>query len=354
MQVHRPNFDYITEEAERIRKKQEESGFEDRDLNYYDWKNGDNNLRLLPPWSAKGLHFLQVFSHFELPPDKKISRCMHTWGNIHDTCYICEAIDKVLSMFPALDLGRISQADHWYGQAIDRDDEPKGVQIVRFTPPTRNWVMLQMANPKIGDVADIETGFDINFKRGKKPRKKGPPQVSYDPDFVQRPNANGPGFSVTPTPLHEDAEVVARWIKEMYDLSNVYSAPSDEKLADIEKMAARAVMFYTRKHGDDQGTTSSFSGGNGQQGSLAAEQPEVATGGADTAPSEPRTAATPAGGAEQSLDAIDPKTVPDCFAGLNNPTAHDDGTIGFNDALEKCLLCKEELRCMDAKQRRGG
>jgi hypothetical protein len=351
MQVHRPNFDYINEEAERIKKRQEESGFEDRDLNYYDWKNGDNNLRLLPPWSAKGWHFLQVFSHFELPPDKKISRCMHTWANVYDTCYICEAIDKVLSQFPELDLGRISQAEHWYGQVIDRDDEASGIQIVRFTPPTRNWVMLQMANPKIGDVADIETGFDINFKRGKKARKKGPPQVSYDPEFVQHDNPDGPGFSVRPTVLHEDPEVVARWIKEMYDLERIYGAPNDEKLAEIEKLASRALSFYTRKYADDHGRQQppDTSGGNG----AAAGGTEVATGGGESAPATPRAAEPPAAGAEQSLDAIDPKTVPTCFAGLDNPVKHDDNSVGFNDNLEKCLLCKEELRCMDAKQRRG-
>jgi hypothetical protein len=325
-------MDHIKTEASKIRE-QGEGG--DQDLNFYDWKLGDNNLRLLPPWSAKGLVFKRLWSHFELPPEKSIYKCLDSWPDKHNMCFFCEAIDRVVAQLPELDLGRQGASLQYYGNVIDRDEEDKGVQVCRFTPATYNWITLQMDNPKIGDITDYEQGFDLIINKSKKPRKGGGDTTKYTCSFVPRP-----------CPLHETDQAVAEWLSNLFDLDRVFGPPDDKALAEMQGAASRMVTFYFKKYREG-GVPDSTPTDTGRP--TEETTPDVATGASvpDSAPPKTQDASA------QSLEDIDPKSVPACFAGLPKPEAHEDGSLGFNDVLEKCLLCAQELRCMDVKASKG-
>lgn len=344
--VHRPNMEAVKTEAARIRAEGDYSG--DRDLEFYEWKTGQNNLRLLPPWSAKGLIFKKVLKHFEIPPEKQIFTCQHTWPDKFDLCLSCEALDKVQAQFPEADLGRQRSTPNYYANVIDRDDEEKGVQLCRFSSSVYNWIMLQLDNPKIGDITDYEKGYDLVIDKTEKRRKGGGTYVKYTCSFI-------PGAS----PLHESDEAVTTWLTNLFDLDKVFRPLTDEEVSDMQGAASRMLIYYQRRFRGD--APASGSGPSGVADDSPRERTQGATestgakgrgeglSGEETAPE------STAGGSEKvgSLGDIDPRSVPDCHAGLKDPKQHEDGTYGFNPVYEKCLLCPVETACMAAKADKG-
>jgi hypothetical protein len=343
--VHKLNNEYVKNEAARIKAEGDHTG--DADLNFYEWKTGENNLRILPPWSAKGMVFKRVFTHFEIPPEKSVFKCMLTWPDKFESCLICDGLDRVQSLFPEMDLGRQRYTMHYYANVIDRDEEEKGVQVCRFTGSIYNWLVLQMDNPKIGDITDYEKGYDVVITKTVRPRKKGKgDQIKYSCSFI--PNS---------CPLHESDEAVAKWLSTLFDLDRVFGPLDDDSIAEVQGAASRLITYYQRRARGTGGGASSV----GDSGVASEDLPEQrreqpqrrqeTPSGDSPAPGDtsPTDAQTPA----ENLSDLDPKKLPTCHASLEAPDAHPDGTFGFNPDMEKCLLCPHEMSCMDAKASKG-
>lgn len=343
IKVHKLNTDFIHQEAEKIRQNDASSGSGSKDLEFYQWKVGENNLRLLPPYNAKGLLFKFVQTHFKLPPDNKMYRCMHMWEDKYDTCFICDALDKLKMQFPETNLSRQEASYEYYANVIDRDDEEKGVQICKFTTKIRNWIMTQIDNRKIGDISDYEQGFDLVITKVVK-KTKGEDRTEYTAGLVPRP-----------CPLHEKDELVAKWLGDVVDLDRVYSPYTDDTLAGVKACANKVVNYYHRKYRSDESFSSSSIDTTDDVDPTVDDVPEPTKRGAkpveeDKHEDPPVQPDTPS----PTLDGVDPRSVPTCFAGLANPEPNDDGSIGYNEDLEKCfLLCPEEFRCMEAKNKKG-
>jgi len=388
MKLHKPNMDHVHREAERAR--QASAGRSDRDIKHYEWKSGENVMRILPPWGARGLIAKPILTHFNIPPKDEITKCLLTWPDKFEKCPICMRIEKILKALPALDLGRQEATTHYYANVIDREDEGEGVQLVRFTPGIYNWLMLQMDNPKIGDLTDVEEGYDITITKSEKKRKGG------KGSFTQYSNS----FLPKPCPLHEDQEKVDEWIGQMYNIDRVYGPFDDEQIAEMAGLAGKMFNYYVRKHRDDI----EDDGGDDEDVREANkyrskdddedekpkrrgkdddedEKPKRRTKDDDDEDEKPRNKRRDAdddekpkdkrrpdvekpkdtdkpkektrGGKADRIEDVDPKSVPECFAGLDKPEPHEDKSIGFNENLEKCLVCKEELRCLDAKMAKG-
>jgi hypothetical protein len=334
--VHKPNTQHVKNEAARIKAEGDYTG--DQDLNFYEWKTGENNLRVCPPWSAKGLVFKKLLSHFELPPEKSIHRCQLTWPDKFNMCLIDEALEKVQAMFPEADLGRQRAGINYYANVIDRDEEEKGVQVCRFTEGMYNWITLQMDNPKIGDITDYEKGYDLVITKTVKPRKGGGTNTKYSCSFI-------PGAS----PLHESDEAMSKWLTSLFDIDRVFGPLDDEAIAEMQGAASRMITYYQRRfRGSDGGSAPADTETPSGVASEPAGQPTGQSTGA-APPAESSAASAPA----ETLSDIDPKKVPSCHASLEAPDAHEDGTYGFNPMMEKCLLCPHEMACMDAKASKG-
>lgn len=340
--VHKPNMEFVATEAARIRAQNVDSGAEDRDLNFYTWKTGDNILRLLPPWSAKGFVFRKVCTHFEIPPERSVVKCLMTWPDKFDDCSLCSAIDKVQALFPSSDLGRQRYNVHYYCNVIDREDEGEGVQICRMTPSMYNWVQLQMDDPKIRDLTDYESSFDLKITKTVK-RSKGRDNIRYSCSFVPER-----------CPLHEKDNVAVMWLSSLYDLDRVFGPPDDEQLSEMHGVASRMITYYQRAC--REGPVPGISVVDPDDPLLG--EAEASTGGSE--PSRPQQGTTAAasdseatGEVAEHLSELDPQELPPCHASLDKPAAHSNGSHGYQADLEKCILCPYEVACMHAKVTKG-
>lgn len=375
MIVHKPNMDYVRQEAERIAKAKQDGG--GGKIQRYEWKDGDNVFRLLPCWAAHGRIFRKEAEHWELLPGKEHFPCiLETWPSKADRCPICEAIDKLLALFPELSLSRQEPAAKYAVNMIDRSEESKGVQIVRFTPALYNWVTNEM-NTTAGDVTDIEHGIDLKVVLKLKKRRSGKgEQKEYTPSWIPRQ-----------VPLSDDDELVAKWLGGLIDLDKIKPYPDDEKIGAIHKQASAMMSYYTKKYKEnsDEGRVT---GERAASRELDNDEPpphddedapppkrEPAKRQSATPPAKSKTDVAKPPAEEKraptkreepkkpasTLAGVDPRGVPACFSGLEAPECHDGdgvpedvaGTFGFNEKLEKCLICEHELRCMDIKDQKG-
>lgn len=391
MIIHKPNMDYVKNEAERIAKEKDSKGGGGK-IQRYEWKQGDNVFRLLPCWAAHGRIFRKEAEHWELMPGKEHFPCiLETWPSKADRCPICDAIDKLLAQFPELSLKRQEPAAKYAVNIIDRAEEAKGVQIVRFTPALYNWAVTEM-NTTAGDVTDIEHGIDLKVVLKMKKRRSGKgEQKEYTPSWIPRQ-----------VPLSDDDELVEAWLNGLFDLDRIKPYPDDEKIGGIHKQASAMMSYYTRKYKedrdegratgedaadrdddrddhDDDDSPPPHTDEDAPPPKRRSDPPKRTS---TPAPSKPASKPSsskadvvkpPAEEKKQptkreepkkpasSLEGVDPRGVPSCFAGLEIPEAHDGngvpedvaGTYGFNEKLEKCLICEHELRCMDIKESKG-
>jgi len=340
--VHALNMDAVKEDAEDIRQNQSSGGGKDG-ADFYDWKDGDNNLRFMPPYNARGFIFKKKMTHFELPlgDDDRIHDCLNTWPSKFDSCPICDVLERLMVKHPDMDLRRQSAATNWYAQCIDRDEEEKGVQITRFTPKVRNWVTLQIDNPKIGDITDIERGFDVCVNKGTKKNKRGRKQVEYVPGFIPERCS-----------MSDDDDDVGKWLDQIIDLDKYYAAPTDENIARIERAADRLYEVYRNKSDSKDEEEASRARARRRVAEEKYDERETKSEARRDEPAR-RERKKKSDEAPNTIDDIDPDSVPECHAGVSNPEPHDDGSIGFSTDLEKCLLCPEEMSCMGAKKKKG-
>lgn len=345
MKLYEPNWEHVREEADKVRDSDQQGGL--RDIERYGWKDGENNHRLMPPYNAKGLFFRKFGTHFNIKPDNDVRDCLMSWPDEFDSCPICIAIERILKAIPKLDLGRTETAWAYLSNIIDRDEDSKGPQICRYTQGVRNWYMLQFDNRKIGDLTDIERGFDTQIIKKDKKRGKGKGTfVDYKPD-------RDPDRS----PLHEEDEMVAKWLGEMFDLDKIMAPPDDDKLAEIRGMAKAMERYYMKKYRESDDDYDSPRRGrrekeyDDQEDNRRRDEPEDrdVKKPDDDDKHERRARADKA----NDIGDVKPTDLPACHAALGDPEMHKDGTVGFNHDLEICLLCDEELSCLNAAKARG-
>lgn len=335
MKVHKVDMDHVRQEAERVKKEQESRG-EFTKLDWYKWKVGDNVIRLLPPYNASGKIFRRTGDHYQMPPKNEIHRCMtETWPDQTDVCYFCDTLDRLLHEFPELKLGRQSTTTKYLANVIVRgEEESKGPQVVRFTESMYNWIMLQMSDSQIGDVTDYEQGIDIKVTRKVIKRKDGNDRTEYVLNTMPRPR-----------PLSDDDDIIAKWLDTLPDLDKVLKYPSDDKLSEMRGYASKMESHYVRKYRQD--TESSLENPVKSRKPVPAKETSTRS---SSKPSESKRA-----------EYLNPKDVPECFAGLDEPKSHDGddipehlkGTFGFQDELDKCMECEHELTCLDRKLDKG-
>jgi hypothetical protein len=311
--IHKLDMSAIEHEVERLKK----SGVgEDSNIPFFKWEEGDNTIRIMPPFSSKGRIFTRRIQHFQLPPESSICSCLYSYSGEFDNCYVCDAIEELHKKFPGvLDLGRQEPKESFCYNVIDRADEATGVQIASFTPRLHNWVCQQIQDKRIGDVTDVEQGFDI--KVTKKVTHRGKKEfTTYNQTLMPRP-----------CKLHDDTEIVNMWLNDVWDLDKVIcTAPDEEKLADMHKLAVAMTMYYINKNTDSSKVRDAVR-------SSTSERVEK---------SQSKDVHVP-----ENNDKPDYSTMPECYAGRDNPTPHDDGTIGPKE-IKKCTFCMHEVPCAQA------
>jgi hypothetical protein len=256
----------------------------------------------------------------------------------------------VLNRFPDRSLGKQKSSRKWLINVLNRDDdeEPK-VSILRITPGVYNWLILQMKDPKIGDVTDISEGVDLKITKQKKKRKDGKSQIEYVCGWIPRP-----------APLHESDEVTAQLLGSLPDLDRVLKFPTDDSvLSEWKSYSVKMKRYYINLFTSQKSDAPTDDDDEPPEAVRGEGSKEESDSDKDDDPPPPaKESSKPQKPA--SLENSSPSQYPTCFAGLDNPEPHAgtgidsvDGTIGFSDELEKCMLCKVEMKCLDIKESKG-
>jgi hypothetical protein len=325
--VHKLNRDHVKLEAEKAKR----SG---GDFEFYEWIMGDNDLRLGPPYNSKGLLFLPVITHFELPPDKQVYRCLSTWNL--ESCSFCRVIEELFEEIPDIDLGRQLGSLNHYGNIIDRNGDSVW-QPCRFTPKIYNWVMTQIDNPKIGDITDPDDGFDLTIKKAKKRGKKGGTFIEYTPGLI--PNK---------IPLDDDGDYIDTLLENLPNLENVFPEPPDEELKEMEGAAKRMKAYYLKKY--DVGNYSSSSSGSRERRYQSSSQNKVEEEkneskrryGSKSSEKSNKTTK------KENTRVSENDDCPSCLASIEKPCKNNIGLFGYSEECEDCLLCPHDMECEDA------
>lgn len=337
MQIFKPNMDFFKQEAERINSQKSENGLPP--LNWYEWKK-NNTLRILPAFNSRGFWFKKVSKHYNVVPKNSSVPCyLATWPGESDYCPQCDEMEKIQRKFPEADLSRMNPGSYYYVNAIDRDNEDAGVFIVRLTPKVYNWLVIQVTNPKIGDITDYENGVDITIDVNEKPRKDGKKYVDYKTGMI--PNRG---------PIFDNDDKMAATLDNLPDLDKIFKFPSDEKIVEHTKISKAMSSFLLKKYKD--GFTGEADAENESEGETYVppkrDEKKVESGEASEGVEKSVNNSK-----SESLESHSPRDMPACFAGQKDPEKLPDGSIGFNESLDKCQICPHELRCADVKSSKG-
>ncbi len=129
-------------------------------------REGQNLIRILPPWSEKGIVFKVLSLHWFGSKDNRIATfCLKQFQR---RCYICEIIQKLL----AAEVLTKESAKVYYPikrafcNGLDLNELDKGVQIMSL--PIKKVVqplITYARDPEYGDFTHPETGYDIKIEK---------------------------------------------------------------------------------------------------------------------------------------------------------------------------------------------
>jgi hypothetical protein len=172
---------------------------------------GDNQLRLLPPWADHlDWPFFETKNH--RLGDKTIFIC----PKAHDGetfCYTCDVVIPALYKGNDKDQARaynIRGTNRIFCNVLERDNEEVGCQMWGISTQTYDQLVSYFSDPDYGDITDIEAGHDIVLTR------KG--TTKDDTSYTQRAKPNK-------TPVNND-DVLAN----LFDLDEACGgAPTEEQ-----------------------------------------------------------------------------------------------------------------------------
>jgi len=393
MQYYKANMDAIFDENEKLKDELKPAG----DYKWFKPKLGENEIRILPAYSSRGLIYKVRRQHFELPPERSVVQCTSHLNEYNNQCWTCRAIAKLVSMFNGnLVLRRQETSSNVVFNILDRKEESANAQMYAASPKIYNRIIDLMKNPKIGDITDPENGCDALLTKKMTRGAKGD-KTEYELNlFPQR------------TRLHDDPTRFDEILKSMFDLDKAFPIPTSENVEEYKKISMAMYNYYVNKmRNAGYAVPSSLNTQQVQQpvqqvvnqpiqqpiqqqvvNQQQVQQPvqqvvnqpvqqqlaqqnntveEMRARVAEklnqskvdnTIPQSNQTNVVDT--AQHVAKQVDTVVVPDsvesvgepkpeCFCGNDVPVAHSDGTFGPNQGLEICAFCFVEPECTTAK-----
>ena len=184
---------------------------------FFKFKAGQNVLRFLPPVAGQSSPLAVTYQHWVVLPDgtKSPMNCARMMAK--QRCAACERADELMRSGNEADFklaNEIKAKLQVLANIIDRDDEAKGVQIVRFGKSILDQLVAIRKDARSGgDFTDVEDGFDIIVT------KKG---EGVKTEYACLPSRES-------TALHDDAGQGETWLDNQYDLDKYRKVPSYEE-----------------------------------------------------------------------------------------------------------------------------
>ena len=164
-------FKYHERDPETVRDRanQQTGGYDKiiKDTEFFKPKEGENNIRILPPtWNLKEWSdnwAIEVWLHRDIGPDKATYLCLDKMNK--GKCPICEARldargdDEIRALKPKTSM---------LAYIINRDDEKAGPVVWALSNRFEQDICLRMQDKRTGEVLAIDhpdNGYDISFTR---------------------------------------------------------------------------------------------------------------------------------------------------------------------------------------------
>lgn len=220
---------YYETDPDKIQKALAEIGQGD----YFKPKEGKNVIRILPPWSKKGLWYKEATIHYGLAVEGK-ERGYTCLKQFDKDCPICEKRDELLkgdSEDKEL-ADKLRPRLKYYANILDRTTGR--VMIWGFTPKTLGILLGYEADPDHcnNKLTDPEEGYDVVIERTGTGR-------------------NDTKYNIRVKPKSSEIGDDSDWEDKMKDLDDIVEEPDEEKVQD-----ALSEMFggksSHKKHKEDE------------------------------------------------------------------------------------------------------
>jgi len=175
-------------------------------------KEGENLIRILPPYGESGLFFREVDMHFGVGKNGESFVCTRAEGG---RCYACEKLEELRS---SDDPEKIKLARKFVPRhrvlynIVDLNEPSKGVRIFSSGTTIFKDILSYFADPDWGDITDPENGYDIRIIR------EG---TGLETSYRVQAKKN-------PTPIADP-----EWLTQLHDLDSVVQILPYERQREI-------------------------------------------------------------------------------------------------------------------------
>lgn len=142
------------EKVKRAVKELENSNGDFPEINWWKPKEGENVIRILPPWNERGEMYLTVLQHWVDGTGVTCRKTIHP----NENCYACDIVKS-------------SGNEEWgikkrvYFNILDMNDIVKGVQIWGSPVTLAGEILHLDTSDDYGDVSNPEKGFTLVITR---------------------------------------------------------------------------------------------------------------------------------------------------------------------------------------------
>jgi hypothetical protein len=124
-------------------------------------KEGNNYVRVMPPWNEKGEIYTKVFFHWRVGPDEQSFPCLKQFGQECPICTACEVLAKSNSSMAR----ELSARPRYMLNIIDLENVNFGVQVWGCGKTVLQEVLGYINDPKWGDLTHPDKGRNIVIHR---------------------------------------------------------------------------------------------------------------------------------------------------------------------------------------------
>ena len=323
-EVYEQDMAAVAAEAARLAQKRGGSGSpgggggsKGPKAEWYQWRDGDNLIRILWPWRPNGEILKTSYSHRNVPPERDRHKCPKmTEPENKFECELCNALEEVAAIRSEVDLFPFRAAPEYVAQITLPFEGDDKVFMCRIPNGVRNWIITQQSTPHIGNLSSPAKGYLINVVR----TKSGPDRndVKYSTSFL--PN----------TKILTEGEIKVI-LEQMKDLDK-YLSVRDEDRNKLATLAAKMKAAMLSEH---------------YAGPWRKSRRKTEDGGSQKTESTPTTT--------QSAPAPAPATAPVQQQPPKTVAQAQTQALGKKDCFGKyrgdsaCSACKDEFTCQSAK-----
>jgi hypothetical protein len=154
------NMERVRSELSKAQSKADKRG-----MKWWKPKDGENIIRILPPWSADGMFAKEAGYHYGVSQDASYA-CPKVCKGL--PCPICETVTDLFKSKRSEDMAlakRISVKTRYFYNILDRVAKDKVVYVFGSGSMVYEKVLGIFADKDYGDVTDVANGYDLKVIR---------------------------------------------------------------------------------------------------------------------------------------------------------------------------------------------